>query len=430
MKKRVLATVLAATMVMSMGICGGASDDQVSLRFSWWGGDERLAATMEVIEKFQEEHPNITIEAEYGSSDGYNDKLATQLAAGTEPDIMQIEPGHMPLLVSEETNYFIDLNEAGFDTSLFEEDYITQRINGGFDGKQLGLPTGIAGVALVVNQDLADAVGLDFSQEYTWDDLIEWGKKVREYDDSMYLLCSNKDYLANIVARTYAKQITGVQAISDDSHEQLMTEEDWQKVYELVQTLYDNEVVAPASYMASYSGDNMQSDPNWIGGKYVCCFTWVSMAEVMTAANTNATYSAGQFPVAADAKSVGFFANTPQIIAISSRSEHPEEAMLFLDYFYNNEDAMAALGCTRSVPPTEKAREICTETGAMSEFLADCANVAASYTGIVDDSISYSQEGRQIMIDQIEALGFGSTTPEKAASDTYSLYNDLIATVG
>ena len=98
---------------------GTEEREPVTLRFSWWGGDERLAATLKVIEQFQEKYPHITVEAEYGSSDGYNDKLATQLAAGTEPDIIQIEPGNMALLASDETNYFLDLKEAGFDFSLF-----------------------------------------------------------------------------------------------------------------------------------------------------------------------------------------------------------------------------------------------------------------------------------------------------------------------
>lgn len=425
MKK--LSLILAVAILLCSLVSPSVAEEQITLRFSWWGGDARLEATLKVIEQFEALHPNITIEPEYGSSDGYNDKLATQLAAGTEPDIMQIEPGNMALLVSDETNYFVDLLQSGFDLSGFEENYISQRINGRYDGKQVGLPTGIAGISLLVNQDLADAIGIDLSKPYTWNDFIAWGKKVREYDSSMYLLCSNKEYLANIVARNYAKQISGTQIISDDTQVQLMTEEDWVKVYQFVESLYENEVVAPASYSASYSGDNMQSDPNWIAGKYVCCFTWVSTCEVLTAANTNANYTAGVFPVMDGAKSEGWFANTPQIMSISARSEHPEEAQMFLDYFFNNEDAMVTLGTVRSVPPTARARELCAENGIMSTILKDSADNAGAYSGIVDDAISYSQEGRQIMIDEIEAIGFGATTPEKAAAETFSMYNNLAA---
>ena len=47
---------------------GGSSDENITLRFAWWGGDERNEATLKVIEQFEAAHPNITIEAEYGGN--------------------------------------------------------------------------------------------------------------------------------------------------------------------------------------------------------------------------------------------------------------------------------------------------------------------------------------------------------------------------
>jgi len=92
-------------------------------------------------------------------------------------------------------DYFIDFNQYGMDMSNFEESYVSLPINGRYDGKQLGLPSGISGAGILVNKDLADAIGLDFTKQYTWDDLLEMGKKVHEYDSSMYLLCANKEYI-------------------------------------------------------------------------------------------------------------------------------------------------------------------------------------------------------------------------------------------
>ena len=180
MKKQLMAGMMAASMALSLAACGGSaassaapaadstsgaaststaastsSDEQVTLRFAWWGGDERANATMEVINKFMEENPNIKIEAEYGSSDGYHDKLATQLASGTAADIVQIDPETMPSFVST-GDYFLDYKDYDFDLSNFDPNYIGLRVNGNYDGKQLGLPTGIAGPALVVNEELAE----------------------------------------------------------------------------------------------------------------------------------------------------------------------------------------------------------------------------------------------------------------------------------
>lgn len=401
--------------------------EQITLRFSWWGGEERLAATLDVIKQFEELNPNIKIEPEYGSSDGYADKLATQLASGTAPDIIQIDPGLMPALVSDETNYFLDLNTSSFDFSNFDENYYKLRINGFYDGKQLGIPTGISGGAVLVNQGLADQIGIDFHTQYTWDDIFDWAKKVREYDDSMYLICSNKDYVANILANNYAKQLSGKTFINEETKEINLTTEQWQEVYTFVKRLYDEEVIAPASYSAAYSGDNMQSDPNWIAGKYVCSFTYMSTMETLAAANADAEYTAGLFPLYQGSDVAAWNANCPQIIAINAKSKNPEAAVEFLDYFFNNEKAMKTLGCTRSVPPTAKAREICTADGSLSKLLAEAADVAGSYSGMVDDKYFSAAEAKQILTDEVEAVGFGVATPESASEETISLLNNYIS---
>ena len=93
-KKQLMAGVMAAGMAMSLAACGGststaasatestaastsaasAAEGDITLRFAWWGGDERANATLEVIKQFEAANPNIHIEAEYGSSDGYHEQ--------------------------------------------------------------------------------------------------------------------------------------------------------------------------------------------------------------------------------------------------------------------------------------------------------------------------------------------------------------------
>ncbi len=55
------------------------SDEKVTLRFSWWGGDSRHEATLACIDAYMEENPNIVIEAEYGGFDGYQQKISAAL---------------------------------------------------------------------------------------------------------------------------------------------------------------------------------------------------------------------------------------------------------------------------------------------------------------------------------------------------------------
>ena len=403
---------------------GGSSDENITLRFAWWGGDERNEATLKVIEQFGAAHPNITIEAEYGGSDGYHDKLATQLASGTAADIVQVDPEVFPTYVST-GDYFIDYKDYDMDLSNFDENYISLEINGRYDGKQLGLPTGISGSGMLVNKDLADAIGIDFSQPYTWSDLIDMGKKVREYDDSMYLLCANKEYLVNMVVFNYGKQLLGKTFFDADTKTLNLTEDDLKTVYEYVKQLYDEEVVAPASYQASYTGDNLQSDTNWIAGKYVAAPTYISTIDVMVAANPEANYMMGQLPVLDGATEKGWASNTPQVIAITKTCEHPEAAVEFMNYFYNDDTALETLGATRSVPPTEKARKICSDKGILSEITMEGADIAAAMGGTPNDKISSSQESKTILFDSVETIGYGASTPEEAAADTINLLSGL-----
>jgi len=456
MKKRLLAATMAA--VMTAGLCAGCSSgssagnsaktattqaqaegtsaagntgqaaatggEEITLRFSWWGGDERNAATLEVIEQFEQLHPNVKIEAEYGGNDGYHDKLATQLASGTAPDIVQVDPEIFPTYVYT-GDYFIDYKDYEMDLSNFEESYISLPINGGYDGKQLGLPSGISGAGILVNKDLADAIGLDFTKKYDWNELIEMGKKVREYDKDLYLLCANKEYIANLVVFNYGKQLIGAPFFDSDTGKMNITEDQLKQVFDYVQLLYDEEVVAPASYQASYSNDNLQSDANWMDGKYVAAFTYVSTIDVMVAANPEPNYYLSQLPLLAGSTESGWASNTPQVFAVTKTSAHQEMAVEFMNYFFNDETAVATLGCTRSVPPTEMARKICTEKGVLSQYTMEGADIAATMGGTPNDKISSSQESKAILFDSVETIGYKASTADKVAADAINLLSGL-----
>ncbi len=71
-RKKAISVMLAGTLALALAVPAFAGDP-VTLRFSWWGGDERHEATLAVIEKFEEENPDIIIEPEYSSFDCYKE---------------------------------------------------------------------------------------------------------------------------------------------------------------------------------------------------------------------------------------------------------------------------------------------------------------------------------------------------------------------
>ncbi len=443
-KNKILALILAAVMLFSATACGKSDDgkstqgnnpsvtkpadsgdkhDPVKLRFSWWGGDARHEATLAVIKAFQEKYPWITIEPEYGAQDGYNDKLMTQFASGTAPDIIQLETGAAPEYYKQGQLY--DLSKTKIDFSNFDKNFLVD--NGQFgSGSQFAIPMGRAGTAIVVNKDLADKIGIDFSKPYNWDQLIEWGKKVQEYDPSMYLISGNESYMMPFIMRAMSRQMNGMPIINDADKKLNVTEEQFTKILDFIKQLYDNKVAVPLSYMATY-GVNNQDDPNWIAGKYVAYVGYTSSADVMQAANPTPKYIAGQLPLQADGKSDGWVNDCPQYVGIYAKSQHPEEAALFLDYFFNNEDSMKTLGTVRSVPPTKKAQDLTLAAGKLNPLTKMAVDVSMQYNGKSDSGMTTSAEVTAILCDAYENVAFGEKTPADEAKEVVELINDYLS---
>ena len=86
------------------------AQEPVELRFSWWGGNIRHSRTLEAIKVFEEHNPNIKIRAEYSGWDGYLTRLTTQIAGGTEPDVIQINWNWLDIF-SPDGNGFYDLSQ-------------------------------------------------------------------------------------------------------------------------------------------------------------------------------------------------------------------------------------------------------------------------------------------------------------------------------
>ena len=405
----------------------GNTEEEVTLRFSWWGSDDRHEATLAVIDAFMEEHPNIKIEPEYSSQDGYNDKKTTEFSTGTAPDIFQIETGSGPEYSRMGVLYDLSsISTLSFDK--FDQNFI--EVNGQFGtGKQYAIPTGIAGSALIVNKTLADEIGIDLSQEYDWEQLITWGKQVREYDPELYLLSVNTENGVSFFIRTYSRQLNGVPMIDDENKKLNMTEEQFTQMFDLIDRLYKSETCAPASYKAPYNPNKDQEDPNWINGKYVASVGFTSNAKVLMDANPDVEYMAGCMPVMADAKSEGWVNNCPQYIGIYAETEHPEEAGLFLDYFFNSEEAAETLGVVRSVPPTEFAQKIVTDNGQLDYLTAAAVERSLSYEGFDDAGYTTSAEVSKILADAYEAVSYGSSTPADTAKDVVNKINEYLATV-
>ncbi|OYW75557.1 MAG: hypothetical protein B7Z26_10995, partial [Asticcacaulis sp. 32-58-5] len=69
---------------------GGQTGGDITLRMSWWGGASAHKATLNALQRFEKRHPHIRVRGEYTGFTGHLERLTTQIAGNTAPDVMQI----------------------------------------------------------------------------------------------------------------------------------------------------------------------------------------------------------------------------------------------------------------------------------------------------------------------------------------------------
>ncbi|MFX5084888.1 ABC transporter substrate-binding protein, partial [Acinetobacter baumannii] len=89
-------------------------------------------------EEFHKLNPDINVKAEYTGWDGHLSRLTTQIAGGTEPDVMQTNWNWLPIF-SKNGEGFYDLNKMKdvIDLSQFDAKELQSTT---VDGKLNGIP--------------------------------------------------------------------------------------------------------------------------------------------------------------------------------------------------------------------------------------------------------------------------------------------------
>ena len=134
--KKWVAMLLLVAMVLPTAMA--FAEEPVTIRFSWWGGNSRHEATEAAAAAFMKKYPHITVECEYGAWDGWTEKVATQLNAGTAPDLMQFNWNWI-YQFSGDGSKLADVAALGVDLSAYPEKILEQCF---VAGKQQAVPIG------------------------------------------------------------------------------------------------------------------------------------------------------------------------------------------------------------------------------------------------------------------------------------------------
>ena len=388
-RKHLAVPAAIAAAAMALAGCGAGGDtagggdvklseEPVTLHIAWWGSDTRVKMTEDVIAKFEAANPNIKVETEYKDWSGYWDNLATHIAGGDMPDVIQMDELYLASYASQGTLYdlgktseYLDLNQM--DSSL--------RDMGKVGGTQYAAPIASTPMGIVVNNDLLKKLGLTLpdTSKWTWDDMLDFAKQAVEKSNG---------------------EITGITPLNNGMGLQLWARQNNEALFK------DSKVTISEATLASYlqmaydwsHGDQVAGSPDRMAEGSAGTVDQGDMAQnkqlmSFTQATQIGTYSKASgsdmslIPMPNLGKNAKYGYLKPGMYwAMAAKTEHPAEAAKLIDFLINNEEAGKTLGTDRGIPGNNKIRE------ALASSADDTSKKALEFPSTIEDTLGEAPE--------------------------------------
>ncbi len=160
-----------------------ASGENVTIRLDQFSGNgESEEALKKMIEKFNEQHPDVTVELQSFGYDDYFTQLQSKVVGGSAADVFELNFENFVAYASEDV--LLDVGGLMGDSSGFNQTALKAFQ---YKGKQLGIPNSFSNVVLIYNNDLFDKAGAAYpTDDWTWAEMLEAAKKVRALSQDTY----------------------------------------------------------------------------------------------------------------------------------------------------------------------------------------------------------------------------------------------------
>jgi len=179
--------VLATSALLLSGCSStpAEEDGPVTIEyFNFTAGADHADKLQAIVDAFEEENPNITIEVSNASFDDYFTQLQTRIAGNTAPDTFELNYENFVSFAA--SGALLDLEAAG--SSIDAEKFFPRAFDAfNYDGIQYGLPESFSDVVLYYNKDLFDAAGVEYPNEsWTWVEEAAAAEKLTDLANGVY----------------------------------------------------------------------------------------------------------------------------------------------------------------------------------------------------------------------------------------------------
>lgn len=432
--KKYIRKIAACGTVLMLSACGTEKKndaaqpdgtlDECTLRFSWWGGDDRHEATLKAIELWEEIHPEITIKAEYGGWDGWTEKVNAQISGGTAPDLMQINYDWL-INHSLDGTGFYDLYQLDeyLDLSGYDKEMLSF---GEINGKLNAVTVSMSGRGLFYNSEVYERLGAAYPE--TWDDLISIGSTFENQGLYPLDLDIQSGATAWYLAVVYVQQNTGREFVSMDG-ELGFTVEDIKAALDFYKSLEDNHVIRTVKTRTDEDGNAaLYQSTEFISGNVAGVLEWGSAIGKYESVLEDGVLQSGPLLSDANGNSSGWMIKPSLLYSISSTTQYPDEAAAFLDFLLNNEQCAEILGTTRGIPASQNTFDYLAASGRLDGLSYENALMLEELDTVTISPYMELSRMKEFYNTAIEKVSYGAADTSEAAQEMYDSITEYLET--
>lgn len=378
MKKRVIALLLAAACTLSLIACGGQTNstdpdaestqgqgEKVTLEVALFEGGLGAEFWRKIIEDFEKEHPNITVEATINPKVG--EIIRPRIVAGDPPDFIDLSDtdasGVLTAMIKDQQ--LTDLTDV-FEENAWDQDVpLKELIADGFltgrkfapydDGKTYIAPKYCGPIGLVYDANLFREKG--WEPPTTWDEFFALGDKAKEEGIALITFPGvYPNYLEHMVLSSLASNV-GMDGMNDifSYKEGSFSTPEVLEVLEQLQKLAEGGYVLEGS--AALNHTQAQTEMMLGNALFIPTGSWIEGEMADGPRREGFEFGMCTGPVMDENDPKYIYSNYGQLF-IPKDAKHPEEAKEFLRFYYQETNAIYLAQYGNAVMPLKDGKEI------------------------------------------------------------------------
>lgn len=381
------------------------------VRLMWWGGETRHKATVDALAIYNEANPDVNVKTEYSGWDGYFDKLTTQLAASTGPDIVQMSYTNVAEYVARKQLAPLDeyIEKGIIDVSNISEAVLDMYR---MDGHLYAIPAGVSTSLLFYNKDYFDLAGIDYPDDsWTWEDYMAAAKQLTmDTDGDGEIDVWGTAYMedpvgADLGFKKYLYE-RGGKLWNDDLTKVAFNSAEGLAAVEFIKKPLEEGIMPPLEITAS----NPQNVDDFQTKKVAMIINFSPMTQTYMSSELNFGIERTPRGLEKDA----FWSNPSMVYSITKDSEDGEVAAGLINFLVNNEEAGEILALERGVPSNSVVRNrVAASLTDAEKRMFECIEKTTSNDIVNEPFPAGYMEIHSLLKREFENMMYGVYTPQE-----------------